>query len=362
LPLPAKLVVSAFLISVGVGYFSALVQLHMQHGDRDGNALPTPQNVIERFAGLKEHDGKPPVSKIGSIISGDPAGGFTSTNMAPAFFGKSSGYDREVKDRGQEKVDKEREGERIVFRAWLSLPTAERKAIFDGKEGMPLPHELVGQPLTADYIDAETKRVDFQTLFEGRCLKCHGEGGSNKPELFTYAKIEPLVTPPPLDLIDGKYVRSSKQLGIEALTQSTHAHLLSFSMLFGLTGLTFAFTSLPAVVRSVVGPIVLVAQLADISCWWLARLDGVGPYFAQTIMLTGAVVALGLMTQILLSLFDMYGWRGRLILAAGAFAFLAGLGVLTVKIIAPALVEERAKSTATDTVVTRAGIQVEPPE
>ncbi len=265
-----------------------------------------------------------------------------------------------MKERGQEKVDREREGERIVFKAWLSLPTAERKAIFDGNEGMPLPLELVGQPLTADYIDDATKRVNFRDLFDARCLKCHGEGGSNKPELFAYAKVEPLVTPPPLDLINGKYVRSSRQLGVEALTQSTHTHLLSFSMLFGLTGLTFAFTSLPAVVRAAVGPLVLVAQLADISCWWLARLDGVGPYFAQTIMMTGAIVALGLMTQILLSLFTMYGWKGRLVLAAGAFAFLAGLGILTVKIIAPALVEERAKSTDTDTVVTDAGTKVEP--
>ena len=41
LPLPAKLVLSTFLLAVGVGYTSAMVQLHMQHGDRDGKPLPT---------------------------------------------------------------------------------------------------------------------------------------------------------------------------------------------------------------------------------------------------------------------------------------------------------------------------------
>ncbi len=345
LPLPAKLVVSAFLISVGVGYFSALVQLHMQHGSRDGNPLPTPANVIEHFSGLKEHDGKPPVSKLEGLINGDRHGGFSSANMAIAFFAKSTGYDKEVKERGQKLVDDERDGERKVLTAWLNLSPPERKKAFE-TNAMALPQSLAGQPLTEGVVNPTSKVVEVQSLFEARCLKCHGEGGSNKPEMDTYAKLEKYATPPPLDLIDGKWVRSSKQTTIESLTQSTHAHLLSFSMLFGLTGLAFAFTSFPALMRGLLGPLVLVAQLADISCWWLSRLEGVGPLFAQAILVTGGVVGLGLALQISLSLFNMYGFKGRVALFAFALAATGVFGVLVVKVIEPTLAAEKAAKAA----------------
>ena len=349
LPLPAKLVVSAFLISVGVGYFSALVQLHMQHGDRDGNPLPTPENVIEHFSGVKKFDGVAPVSKLEGLINGDPEGGFSKANMAIAFYAKSTGYDKEVKDRGEKNVRDERDGERKLLTAWLNLPADQRKAAFEAN-AMPLPTALVGQPLTEEFVNATTKAVEVQSLFEARCLKCHGEGGSNKPEMHTYAKLEPLATAPPLELIHGiggeKWVHSTRQTTVEGLTQSTHAHLLSFSMLFGLTGLTFAFTSYPGLLRGFLGPLVLVAQLADISCWWLSRIDYYGPLFAQAILVTGGVVGLGLSAQIVLSLFNMYGRKGKAGLLALAFVSVGIFGVLTLKVIEPILAAERAKKDA----------------
>ena len=347
LPLPAKLVVSAFLISVGVGYFSALVQLHMQHGDRDGNPLPTSENVIEHFSGVKKFDGVAPVSKMQGLINGDPEGGFSKANMAIAFFAKSTGYDKEVKDRGQKSVNDERNGERKVLTAWLNLSADERKAAFEAN-AMPLPAALAGQPVTAEFVKDDGKTVEVQSLFEERCLKCHGQGGSNKPEMDTYAKLEPLATAPPLKVIDGiggkKWVHSTKQTTVEGLTQSTHAHLLSFSMLFGLTGLAFAFTSYPGLLRGLLGPLVLVAQLADISCWWLSRLDYYyGPVFAQAILVTGGIVGLGLSAQIVLSLFNMYGRKGKAGLLALAFVSVGVFGVLTFTVIEPTLAAERAK-------------------
>ena len=73
---------------------------------------------------------------------------------------------------------------------------------------------------------------------------------------------------------DAKYAKVSRGfMSIEKLTQSTHAHLLSFAVLYCLTGLIFAFTSYPALIRGIVAPLVLVAQLIDIACWWLARIQ-----------------------------------------------------------------------------------------
>src|SRR5205823_12394853 len=110
---------------------------------------------------------------------------------------------------------------------------------------------------------------------------------------------------------------------ITKLTQSTHAHLLSFAMLFSLTGLVFAFSNYPVTLRCILGPLVVLAVFADVSLWWLARLcDQWGPYFAQAIIFTGMVAGAGLFGQIVLSLFNMYGPRGKVmiggLLAIGA--------------------------------------------
>src|SRR6476620_6056018 len=79
LPLPAKLVLSTFLLAVGVGYSSAMVQLHMQHGDRDGQPLPTVDNVVAVFAGkvwkLPGDDQARTASKIEQLVMGDREGG-----------------------------------------------------------------------------------------------------------------------------------------------------------------------------------------------------------------------------------------------------------------------------------------------
>jgi hypothetical protein len=333
LPLPAKLVVTGFLITVGIGYFSALVQMHFQHATK-GHALPTPDDVSEKFSGLKKPDGTAQTAKLETILTGAPDGAFDKTNMVPAFFAKSgSGYDKECKERGKPTVDADRSGERAAMLLWVNAAADVRKKAYeDDKFKLPA---VWSQPITED-----AKTVPIKTLIEVRCLKCHA--GEKKPDLDEYAKLEPLATVPPVELVDGKWVRSSRQLSVEGLTQSTHAHLLSFAVLFSLTGLVFAFTSYPGLIRGFLGPLVLAAQVADVSCWWLARLPGVGPTFALAIMGTGMVVGLGLLLQIILSLIDLYGWRGRLVLAGLFIAAAAGLGVVASEVIRPALEAEKA--------------------
>lgn len=342
LPLPAKLVLTAFLIAVGVGYFSALVQLHLQHGSRDGQPMPTADDVVERFAGVKRFDGELPRSKIETLITGSPEGKIESkANMTPAFFASSGGgFEKECKKRGEKVVRAERDGERRAMLAWINAaPDARQEAYQNDK--FPLPADFA-HPVTEDFFDKAAKTVAIKSLVEERCLKCHG--GQKPPQLDSYAKLEPYITCPKLDLTeDGKWLKNSpRQMGVEGLTQSTHAHLLSFAVLFTLTGLVFAFTSYPGWFRALLAPLVLVAQVADVSCWWLARLDGSGPYFAMAIIGTGAVVGLGLAGQIVLSLFNLYGTKGKLVLLLIAAAFAGGFAVLATKAILPALDAEKA--------------------
>src|SRR5262245_61711543 len=90
LPLAAKLVLTVFLCAVGLGYFSALVQLHLKHSGKDGRALPTLGDVVEKFSGLKKPDDCPMQSKAEVLLGGNPEDADVGPeNMAPAFFAKS---------------------------------------------------------------------------------------------------------------------------------------------------------------------------------------------------------------------------------------------------------------------------------
>jgi hypothetical protein len=315
LPLPVRLVLSLFLIAVGLGYFSALVQLHFQNAS-PGEPLPTTDDVVEIFSGVENWSGqKPPppkpVSKLEKLIMAPenlPHNG-TGT-MSFAFFGKKVTTEEERA---------KRQGEQLALQAWIEAPDAERKETYEN-DAFPLPKSLAGHPITKDYVAGANVKV--KSIIDDRCGKCHAEEGlEGKKALGAYPDFASALVVPPVG-------HTNRQMTVEHLTQTTHLHLLSFCVLWMLTGLIFAFTSYPTSVRCILAPVVLLAQVADVSCWWLARLDGVGPYFALTIIGTGAVVGLGLWLQIVLSLFNMYKLPGRLVLLVLLGGAVAGLVAL----------------------------------
>jgi hypothetical protein len=327
LPLPMRLTLSLFLLAVGAGYVAALVQLHFQHASR-GNPLPTPDDVVERFSGVEHFwSGTPdsdtpkepprPVSQLERLIMGPEEGlPFNgSGSMGKVFFKGDTSFKKAIaKDPTLEpKLRSEREGERLALQAWINSPPDERKKAY-ANDSFPLPNQLANQPITKKFLDGSNVKV--QSILSARCSKCHeGDEGQGKADLSTYESLEKYMQLPKPVLADGKIVvKSSRQMSIERLTESTHLHALSFAVLFTLTGLVFALSSYPVWVRCLLAPLVLLAQVVDVSCWWLARLDGIGPYFALTIMGTGAVVGTGLLLQIVLSLFNMYRWPGKVVL------------------------------------------------
>lgn len=491
LPLPAKLVVSTFLMAVGLGYFSALVQLHIAHSDQQGSPLPTPDDVVKRFSYFELHKpGEPPKSHVEELISGHREDGWGPSNMTPAFFSRSSGYqpyakmkpsdparkavddqregerkaliafinmdpdkraeayrrnempfpekwgkhpitpayvlgdlaggppksqierlvsgprDGELTEsnmtpaffekspdyaraakRNKAKVDAEREGERLAVVASTRLPAAKQRAAYEA-DAMDLPAGMKDQPITEDYVDGDKVMVksiladrcgrchdnqqapnfpDFAALqplitpppprepaikvtsiINDRCGRCHNE--NQAPQFPDYASLEPLITPAPAEqpreAFGQKWVGSSSTMKTSELVRSTHAHALSFAVLFGLTGFIYAFSSHPGFFRGLLAPVVLFAQVLDVSCWWLARLDldHGGPLFALAIMGTGGVVGLGLTLQIVLSLFDMYGLKGKAVLVLFLLAGAAILGTVYAMAIHPSLEEQKRRA------------------
>ena len=347
LPLAARLVLSVFLIAVGLGYFSAMVQLHMKHSSREGEPLPSGADVVEVFAGLKRFnpDAPAPCARIDTLLTANPdALDVGKDNMAPAFYAKSKGWAGEQAKRGRGDIGTlrgERDGELQAMLAWVRSDPEAKKAAYEN-DSFQRPEERSQEAITPKYLAADGT-VKVKTLVADRCQYCHA---AQAPKLDTWADLEPLVTPPSWEIIDGKWVRSTKQTSVEHLTQSTHAHLLTFAILFALTGLGFAFTTYWTGVRLVLAPIVLFAQVIDISFWWLARVPHYGVYFAYGILGTGAVVGVGMTMQIVLSLLNMYGPKGKVVVMVVLFGVASALAIVGLKVIQPALDLERSQADA----------------
>jgi hypothetical protein len=373
LPLPAKLVVTTFLISVGLGYLWAMAQIHFKHAS-PGHPMPSLADLVARFSGvpwpLEPKPAEEPAKKADAVAekAADATG-----NVVPAVKIKTIVDNRCVvcHKPGGDKDDAPLQNYDEIAK-YLTKTTDHPKghlyAVMTGPRKSWGKKSMVKaffekspdwEDLTAEQRTAEEPRREL----EHRLMVAWADAGAPKlsydkdafplpadvkvtdlpQELRTTAAAPSQATAQPAKPPVDKWAEAkSKRLSVDALTQSTHAHLLTFSLLWAATGLIFAFTSYPAAVRTVLSPLVLIAQVADVACWWLARLDGVGPYFALAIMGTGAVVGLGLVAQIVLSVWNMYGPKGK---AVVLLAFLVGAGLfgLTyVKVIAPQLQAERA--------------------
>src|SRR5262249_54178396 len=141
-------------------------------------------------------------------------------NMVQAFFEQSGEWPPEPE--AQKAEEPKREAERLALVAWLDAG-APRGA-----------YEANAFPLPAD--------KKFKDLARKWIVSAAANGGAAEapaPDKWAEAK--------------------SRQMSVTGLTQSTHAHLLTFALLWAATGLIFAFTSYPGIVRGTLAPLVLVA-------------------------------------------------------------------------------------------------------
>jgi hypothetical protein len=243
LPFVARFVIACFLCSVGVGYFSALVQVHVQNAPA-GAPLPGAPDLIAKFHG---RDG---VSTIERLITGDESLPFSASGtMKHAFTTKSVGWTEAVEEAArklaekdgvdfdaaaQEDQDKykararvdlrrERNSEMLVMKDWIHNGL-DKKAYDD--DFYPLPEELRDQPLTAKLKAQDDKGapgVKIHRLIDSRCARCHTDSRRAEADdapLNEYWKIKAYADKP----------RGAGAISLPKLAQSTHVHLLGFSM------------------------------------------------------------------------------------------------------------------------------------
>jgi hypothetical protein len=335
LPFVPRLVIAVFLMSVGVGYFAALVQLHFQAAS-PGKLLPDMDDAARIYNG--DPNGKSQLERLLTQDEHLPFNG--SGSMRSAFTSRSSGWKGQIsrlakgKKVGLPEAEKllraDRDGERLGLIAWIEAGAPE-KAYED--DGFPLSDQLKDHPITEKYKGEDEEHrptLLVKSLINDRCARCHAEGKggpAGEAPLESYEDVKNYCD------VEAR----GHGMSLTKLAQTTHVHLLGFAMLYGLTGFIFAFTSYPGWMRFLLAPLPLIAQVVDISCWWAGRLD---PSFAHAITVTGGIVAAGLFLHIVLSLFNLFGKKGWVVLVL--LFGLAGFGgyLLNQKVITPYLQSE----------------------
>lgn len=382
--MPLRLIAAAFLCSVGIGYVSAMVNLHFQEAS-PGKPLPGPEDVIRVYHGSNHPNQLLRLLEAPESLpfngSGSMRGAFTRKKNPGAI--KTGGAEMlsQLKDAGFDVSAPELKGKMEAFAAsWLDLerqtlvawieagypesayrddsfqaPTEIAKKFMDLRQGFV---DLVGQlkpkgdthPDKAidphglcfcDTLESKEGKLTghIKSIIEERCARCHAPGKS--------------VASYPLSRFEHVQVYLEEDLGAEGgkslakLALTTHVHLLGFAVLYGLTGLIFALLPYPSWLRLLLAPAPLVLQITDICFWWLARLDApLGPMFAQGIMATGGLVALSLAGQIVLGLWGLFPGKGRyVVVAALVFAGCIGLGG-KILVMDPYLAREAAESSS----------------
>ena len=363
LPLAGKIVVTTLLLSIGVGFTSAIVNLHFQSANA-GQPLPGPEETISEFHGSKD------LSHMERLLISNETKPFNgSGSMRSAFTSKrAGGIKRALKEKrihlvelAEERLkdnpadfEKEKtrlnndpsveklvyediEGERVALLAWIK--DGYQKKYYDNSQlqGFPLTGKLESLKISPNVIhktdDGTQRFANIEAIIESRCVRCHdanaGGSASNFP-LNTYEEFTDYCVP-----------SKSSAKSLEKLALSSHVHLLGFAMLYGITGFCLAMTGLPNFIKLILAPSALIIQVLEISCWWFARLDQpAGPLFASAIPVLGGLVALGLLSQILLSLWDMYENSGRKIIIMLLFAGAIFGATIGVKYVLPFLKEE----------------------
>ncbi len=367
LPIAGKIVVATVLLSIGIGFTSAIVNLHFQSANA-GQPLPGPEETVSEFHGSKQY------SQIERLLIANESKPFNgSGSMRSAFTSKrAGGIKRAIKEKriyltelAEEKLkDKPEElakeiariandpeienlvyqdidGERIALLAWIKDGFKKEYYENSQQQGYPLVGKLeslqISLPMVHTTEDGSQRFANIEGIIESRCMRCHDVNAGGSAANFPLNTFE--------DFADYCSPEKSSAKSLEKLALSSHVHLLGFAMLYGITGFCLAMTGFPNYLKVIIAPSALIIQVIEISCWWFARMDApMGPIFASAIPVLGGMVALGLLSQILLSLWDMFEIGGRkvviMLLVVGAIFG----GIIGVKVVLPFLKEETGQS------------------
>lgn len=272
LPMTVRLVVTVFIVLIGVGFLFAQVNIYQRHHLADDKAGLTFDDLLIIY-----HGKEVPVDV-----------------SAPALI--TSRMLEMVRPGGEMRKHLEKGGlpEIASLVAWLESGAAE--AAFDtpsaGEPSAPLPRQVISR----------------------RCLRCHNADDGEKsdtpygPDIFEvdYQMVRPVTLALQNEATEQEKAPGVRMIGpqsIAHLVMVTHIHMLSIPVFTLIVFALFLMADFPAGLRRLIGPAPMVALVFDFSSWWLARFHA---GFLIVLMVAGGVYAIALATQILAVLYSTW--------------------------------------------------------
>ncbi len=271
LSIPAKVMLTAFVGILGLGYLSAVGNIYFQHNEADLEPGMSLDDLRRVYHGLEKE---------------------VTARTPPA----ESPMQKMVKPGGVMRKYAERGGEPAVraLMAWLEGGAKREEFARSGisQDGDPAAQEVIAE----------------------NCVRCHNSVRGEKTDAPYAADRD---SPPDYDLVI-KFAAppvpvggESKTLllepaGLAHLVHVTHAHILTIPVFTLIIGALFFLTGQRPTVKAILGPLPMVAVCCDICSWWLAR--PLEP-FIYVIAAAGGVFGAALGLQILCILGSL--WFGR---------------------------------------------------
>lgn len=282
LPTSARIVLTLFLVLVGLGYLSALGNLYHQHQMADGKEGLTIDDLRVVFHGMAV----PPGSRASS---------------APA--AEMSRMKQMVQPGGDMRKNLAKGGAEAIraLETWLDHGALESEFT---ERGLVQP----GDPSADDVIARH-------------CLRCHNAEDGEKadtpygPDLFAtdykmvYVYAAPGTAREAADGVGGDDSADGRRLGphtIGHLFLITHIHMLSIPVFTLIVSALFLLRGPDLRLTAVLGPLPMLTLVVDFASWWLAlRLE----VFVYVIAAAGGVFGVSLAAQLLFVLAALWDRR-----------------------------------------------------
>ncbi len=243
LPLSAKLLLTAFLMLIGVGYLAAICNLYHQHSLADGVEGMSFNDLRAVFHGL-------------TVEETSDADAADLSRMAEMIA---------VGGKMRKHINEGGEGAIRALDAWL------KRGALESEFATPaLVHK--GDRSARDLIDRY-------------CLQCHNADDGEKadapygPDMFTidYAMVYKFAAPGTAEEHahesndDTPGMRTIGPNGVPHLFLITHIHMLSIPVFTLIVSGLFLLTNVNPTLRGVIAPIPMLTLVFDFASWWLAR-------------------------------------------------------------------------------------------
>jgi hypothetical protein len=259
-PSGMRVMLSAFLLMIGVGYLFALANIYHQHQMADGRAGLSLDDLRASYSGL-------------------------------------------TVERTQDTV--------IPSRMLTMLRTSMREYVSDDDDFDVLETWLLAGGSEAGLTAGEKRQTPNRMLILN-CLRCHAQSANTEisrkapfgPDEFTvdYEMIRPLVATETSTGSDK--VSVPPQLSVPRLVLVTHAHMLAIPLFTLIVGGLFGCSRFPRRARNWLTPLPMIVLIFDFCGWWLAR---VFPASIYLIAGAGAVFGATFGLQLIVVLTDL--WR-----------------------------------------------------